>query len=92
MGSHVFEALNTEARKSHSQTHIMASGVDEGTKVSVCAALSGRFWSMRAAPSLLEWTQWCDEQGTKILDVSVDLENVIGHPGYTTDIQVTILR
>ncbi|MGW6244388.1 DEAD/DEAH box helicase [Streptomyces roseolus] len=77
VGSDVFEALNAEARKNRSQTHIMASGVDEGTKVSVCAALSGRFWSMRAAPSLLEWTQWCDEQGTKILDVSVDLENVM---------------
>ncbi|WP_265690735.1 helicase C-terminal domain-containing protein [Streptomyces griseolus] len=77
VSSDVFEALNTEARRSRSQTHIMASGIDEGTKVSVSAALSGRFWSMRAAPSLLEWTQWCDEQGTKLLDSSVDLENVM---------------
>ncbi|MFJ3981339.1 DEAD/DEAH box helicase [Streptomyces fungicidicus] len=76
-GSDVFEALDTAARKDRSQTHIMASGFDNGTKVTVCAALSGRFWSPRTAPSLLAWMQWCNAQGTKILDSSVDLENVM---------------
>lgn len=77
VGSDVFEALDAAARKNRSQTHIIASGIDDGTKVSVCAALSGRFWSPRTAPSLLAWMQWCDEQGAKILDSRVDLENVM---------------
>ncbi|WP_324615747.1 DEAD/DEAH box helicase [Streptomyces sp. NRRL F-4707] len=77
VGSDVFEALDAAARKNRSQTHIIASGVDEGTKVTLCAALSGRFWSPRTATSLLAWMRWCDEQGTKIIDSSVDLENVM---------------
>lgn len=77
VGSDVFEALNAEARKNRSQTHIIASGLDDGTRVSVCAALSGRFWSPRTAPNLLAWMQWCDAQGTKILDSRVDLEHVM---------------
>jgi superfamily II DNA/RNA helicase len=77
VGSDVFEALDAAARQNRSQTHIMASGFDDGTKVTVCAALSGRFWSPRTAPSLQAWMQWCDEQGGKILDSSVDLENVM---------------
>ncbi|WP_460070493.1 hypothetical protein [Streptomyces sp. YKOK-I1] len=65
----------THARKNRSHTHIVASGLDDGTKVTVCAALSGRFWSPRAAPNLLAWMTWCDEQGAKILDSNVDLEH-----------------
>jgi superfamily II DNA or RNA helicase len=77
VGSDVFEALDAAARKNRSQTHIIASGLDDGTKVTVCAALSGRFWSPRTASSLLAWRQWCDQQGAKILDSGVDLEHVM---------------
>lgn len=87
VGSDVFEALDTAARKNRSQTHIIASGVDDGTKVTICAALSGRFWSPRTAPSLLAWMQWCDEQGGKILDASVNLENVMA--GFIIPIEQT---
>ncbi|MGW0817034.1 DEAD/DEAH box helicase [Streptomyces viridiviolaceus] len=77
VGSDVYEALDAAARKNRSQTHIVASGLDDGTKVTICAALSGRFWSPRTAPNLLAWMTWCDEQGAKILDSSVDLEHVM---------------
>lgn len=87
VGSDVFEALDTAARQNRSQTHIIASGVDDGAKVTICAALSGRFWSPRTAPSLLAWMRWCDEQGGKILDSSVDLENVMA--GFIIPIEQT---
>ncbi|WP_424883597.1 DEAD/DEAH box helicase family protein [Streptomyces sp. SLBN-8D4] len=77
VGSDVYEALDAAARKNRSQTHIVASGLDDGTKVTICAALSGRFWSPRTAPNLLAWMNWCDEQGAKILDSRVDLEHVM---------------
>ncbi|MFC8360822.1 DEAD/DEAH box helicase [Streptomyces griseorubiginosus] len=77
VGSDVYEALDAAARKNRSQTHVVASGLDDGTKVTICAALSGRFWSPRTAPNLLAWMNWCDEQGAKILDSRVDLEHVM---------------
>lgn len=76
VGSDVMEALSTADRQGRTQTHIATSGFDQGERVTICAALSGRFWSMRAAPTLKAWTDWCAEQGGKLLDDSVDMEEV----------------
>ena len=32
---------------------------------------------MRAAPNLKVWTEWCDEQGGKLLDASIDLQQIL---------------
>jgi len=76
VGSDVVEALDTAERQGKSQTHIATTGFDNGEKVSISAAMSGRFWSMRTATSLKAWTEWCDEQGAKLLDATIDLEKV----------------
>lgn len=78
VGSDVVEALNLADRHGKTQTHIAASGFDAGERTSVSAALSGRFWSMRTAENLAEWIDWCDEQGSKLLDESIDLNQVLG--------------
>ncbi|MFH9002127.1 hypothetical protein ACH4E5_02600 [Streptomyces afghaniensis] len=73
VGSDVYEALSTADRQGKSQTHIAASGFRNGEKTTISAALSGRFWSMQTAPNLKAWTDWCDEQGVKLTDASIDL-------------------
>ncbi|MCX4808927.1 DEAD/DEAH box helicase family protein [Streptomyces sp. NBC_01214] len=75
VGSDVSEGFDT-AQEHKSQTHIAASGFDQGESVAICAAASGRFWSPTTAPSLKAWTEWCDRQGTKLLDSSINLERV----------------
>lgn len=75
VGSDVSQGFTT-AQEHKSQTHIAASGFDDGDSVSISAAHSGRFWSPTTAPSLKVWTDWCDEQGTKLLDSTINLEQV----------------
>ncbi|RZB19614.1 DEAD/DEAH box helicase [Streptomyces sp. F001] len=75
VGSDVSQGFTT-AQEHKSQTHIAASGFDDGDSVSISAAHSGRFWSPTTAPSLKAWTDWCDQQGTKLLDSTINLEQV----------------
>ncbi|QXU56686.1 DEAD/DEAH box helicase family protein (plasmid) [Rhodococcus sp. LW-XY12] len=76
VGSDV-EAALTEAERNHkTNTHISASAFDNGVRVTISAALSGRFWSMQTASGLMQWREWCDRQGTKLIDTSVDIRTV----------------
>ncbi|MFB7407348.1 DEAD/DEAH box helicase [Streptomyces sp. NPDC056202] len=75
VGSDVSKGFDT-AQEHKSQTHIAASGFDRGENVAISAAASGRFWSPTTAPSLKAWTEWCDHQGTKLLDSTINLERI----------------
>lgn len=77
VGSDVLEALNEADKQGKSQTHIATSGFNQGERVTISAALSGRFWSMTTAPNLQAWKDWCDAQGEKLLDDSIDLKKVL---------------
>jgi superfamily II DNA or RNA helicase len=73
VGSDVETAL-TEAERTHkANTHVAAKAFEEGERVTIAAALSGTFWSMRAAPNLAEWRRWCQDQGKKLRDGTVDV-------------------
>lgn len=73
VGSDVLEALHQHDKQGKTQTHIATSGFNQGEKVTISAALSGRFWSMTTAPNLRAWKQWCDVQGEKLLNDDIDL-------------------
>ncbi|WP_405933739.1 DEAD/DEAH box helicase [Streptomyces sp. NBC_00827] len=75
VGSDVSQGFDT-SQEHKSKTHIAASGLDNGESVSISAASSGRFWAPATAPSLKAWTDWCDQQGTKLLDETINLERV----------------
>ncbi len=77
VGPDVMEAFEESETHTKSQTHIATSGFDDGERVSISAALSGRFWSARSARNLKEWVDWCDKQGGKLLDESIRLEDVL---------------
>ncbi|MDH6703011.1 DEAD/DEAH box helicase family protein [Streptomyces griseoviridis] len=76
VGSDVSQGFDT-AQEHKTQTHIATSGFDDGDSVSISAAASGRFWSPTTAPSLKAWTDWCDQQGTKLLDSTINLEQIV---------------
>ncbi|MEU4430020.1 DEAD/DEAH box helicase family protein [Nocardia rhamnosiphila] len=76
VGSDVETAL-TEAERTHkTNTHVATRAFQDGERVTIAAALSGMFWSMRTAPNLAEWRRWCRAQGTKLLDRSVDVNSL----------------
>ncbi|WP_280892539.1 DEAD/DEAH box helicase family protein [Streptomyces sp. LBL] len=74
-GSDVSQGFGS-AQEHKTKTHITASGLDNGDSVSISAAALGRFWSPATASSLKAWMDWCDMQGSKILDDSIDLQKV----------------
>lgn len=76
VGSDVETALNEAERNHKTNTHIAAKAFEDGERVTIAAALSGRFWSMRTAPGLSQWRDWCRGQGTKLLDTSVELRSL----------------
>jgi superfamily II DNA or RNA helicase len=78
VGSNVENAIRPAGGQPKSKTHIAASGYDSGNRVTIAAAMSGRFWSMRAASGLLEWRNWCVQQGARLTDRRIDLDAVFG--------------
>lgn len=76
VGSDVETALNEAERNHKTNTHIAAKAFENGERVTIAAALSGRFWSMSTAPGLSQWRDWCRSQGTKLLDSSVELRSL----------------
>jgi hypothetical protein len=71
-GPDVSQAIDSEATGTKSQTHIAIRGLEEGESASICAARSGRIWSPRTASTIHEWVRWCDHQGAKLRDSSID--------------------
>ncbi|MDT0276059.1 DEAD/DEAH box helicase [Blastococcus goldschmidtiae] len=76
-GGDVTAGLELQNTGTKSQTHIAIKGFDSGDRVAISAARSGRFWSPRTAQSIHEWVEWCDYQGGKLLDDTIDPGDVI---------------
>ncbi|MBF6314066.1 DEAD/DEAH box helicase family protein [Nocardia farcinica] len=88
VGSDVETAL-TEAERTHkANTHVAAKAFQEGERVTIAAALSGRFWSMRTASNLAEWRRWCHDQGAKLQDSSVDVRSLFRDMIIPVDVKV----
>jgi len=76
VGSDVETAL-TEAERTHkANTHVATKAIENGDRVTICAALSGRFWAMRSAANLADWCRWCEDQGTKLRDSSINIHSL----------------
>lgn len=76
VGSSVLEALTEAEKQNKSQTHISASALEDGERVTISAAMSGRFWSMETAAGVDSWRDWCDRQGEKLIDESLSPHDI----------------
>lgn len=71
VGSSVLEALTEAEKQNKSNTHITANAYEDGARVNISAALSGRFWSMQTAHGLYPWVEWCRRQAKKLVDPAI---------------------
>ncbi|ALR11736.1 hypothetical protein MYCSP_09985 [Mycobacteroides saopaulense] len=78
VGSDIGFALSEAEREHKTNTHVAARAFDDGERVTIAAALSGRFWSMQTATGLSEWRDWCKRQASKLIDKSVDVRTLFG--------------
>ncbi|HKO20073.1 MAG TPA: DEAD/DEAH box helicase family protein [Acidobacteriaceae bacterium] len=79
VGSDVTQGISAAETQNKVQTNISGNGYREGERVNISASLKGRIWSHAAAYSLKHWCDWCDEVGTKLLDDSISIDDVIGN-------------
>ena len=76
-GADVTEGFPTAERQTKAQTHIAGSGFVGGAPHSIAGSRKGRVWSHRTAAGIREWTVWCDEVGTKLLDETISVDTLI---------------
>lgn len=78
VGSDVTASFSQAEAGTKSKTNISGGGYREGEHVNISASIKGRIWSHNTAPSLNYWCDWCDGIGTKLLDTSISIDDVIG--------------
>jgi hypothetical protein len=77
VGADVSEGFPVAEAQTKTKTNIFAYGYEDGNRVSVGASLKGRIWSYRIANTLKEWVDWCDHIGSKLIDTSISVDEVM---------------
>lgn len=76
-GANVNEGFPEAEKETKTQTNIFAHGHEGGDRVSLGASLSGRVWARRVAASVLSWVQWCDTTGAKLIDPTLNIDEIL---------------
>ena len=79
VGSDVSEGFTAAEAQTKTQTNISGNGYRDGEHVNISASIKGRIWSHAAARSLKQWCDWCDGVGTKLLDDTISIDDIIGN-------------
>ncbi len=79
VGSDVSEGFSVSEAQNKTQTNISGNGFRDGERINISASIKGRIWRHAAAHSLKQWCDWCDIIGTKLLDDTISIDDVIGN-------------
>ncbi len=77
VGADVTEGLPAAQSDTKTQTNIFVTGYQDGEKIGGGISLKGRIWRRQAATSLQQWVRWCDHIGTRLLDDTADVSQII---------------
>ena len=77
VGADVAEGFPTAEAQTKAKTNIFAYGYEDGSRVGFGGSLKGRVWTNRAARSLSEWRDWCDQVGEKLTDDTIAVDEVM---------------
>lgn len=75
-GDEVQDALTPAQLVNKIKSNIFGVGYEEGEKVSIGCSYKGRVWSMKNG-NLLEFKDWCEYVGNKILDTSINIDKIL---------------
>jgi superfamily II DNA or RNA helicase len=76
VGADVTDGFPAAEEATKVQTNLFASGFRDGDRVTVGVSLKGRVWSYLVARTLLDWVEWCQDVGRRLLDESIDVQAV----------------
>lgn len=75
-GSDVGDGFDPERARNKTKSNVFGRGYENGSKASMGCSQKGRIWSHLIAGNLLEWVAWCHHIGTKLIDETIDLEQM----------------
>lgn len=75
-GSDVEPGLTEAQRRNTTKSNLFGAGFELGQKTSIGCSYKGRIWSRRTA-NLYTLSEWCSNIGQKLLDESIDPEEVL---------------
>jgi superfamily II DNA or RNA helicase len=79
MGADIAEGLSEAQRFNRRKSNLFGLGYEDDEKVTVGCSFKGRFWSHKVAFDLSEWIDWCAHVGKKVLDITIDTNQVFAH-------------
>lgn len=75
-GTDIEEALSSTAQSKAQRAFVFGTGYDAGIKISLGCSYKGRIWSY-ARGNLKEYIKWCDVIGKKIIDPTIDPNQIL---------------
>jgi hypothetical protein len=75
-GSDVEAGLSETQRQKAIKANLFGQGYENGHRTTIGCSYKGRIWSYRTT-NLLELTKWCSEVGNRLIDESLDPEEVL---------------
>ncbi|MEZ4104298.1 MAG: DEAD/DEAH box helicase family protein [Candidatus Paceibacterota bacterium] len=79
VGSDLEEAITDALSGGKIKTNIFGIGFENGDKTSIGCSYKGRIWSYWVADSVLTWKKWCIQISKKLLDDSIDIDQILGN-------------
>lgn len=76
-GANVHQGLEPPEVKNSFKSTLFGRGFEDGERASMGSSRKGRIWSYRVADDILEWTEWCQYVGSKLLDDSISVEEIL---------------
>src|SRR5579862_105703 len=79
MGADISEGLSEAERINRRKSNLFGLGYEADEKVTAGCSFKGRVWSHKVAYDLSEWVDWCSHIGKKLLDDTIDTNEVFAH-------------
>ena len=76
VGPDVGEAFTPAQLETKTKSDTFGKGFADGEKVTFGCSVKGRVWSHRIAYDPSEWIEWCREVGAKLVDDTLDVEEI----------------
>lgn len=76
-GRDVENALSGTELKNSEKSFVVGDGFENGDRTSIGASFKGRIWSLTGAGDILTYKKWCIEQGNKLIDESIDGNQIL---------------
>lgn len=77
MGSDILQGLAEAHQLNKTKSNIFGFGFRSADRASAGCSVKGRLWSYQVAGSIPEWMDWCHATGDKLLDDTINIDDIL---------------